>query len=224
MNHPTKAAASARQNTGQVPHRPALRFCLVALPAALATLVLFLAMDRFIGVDTVAFDERPRVTLQSITPSEPEPLEVRSSRNSPERVEILNPPPPPAMRLDRGEPGRIAPAVYEVTPSAEIRLESVSLTPMAPVIPDRPVQPIRAPVPVYPNAALERGLEGRCEVRFDVDPRGKPYNVTADCTDGVFTRSAEAAMRKVEFVPELRNGQPMVRRNVVYPLDYVLED
>jgi len=111
MKHPTQAAPSFRQETGQARHRLALRLCLVALPAALATLVLFLAMDRFIGVDTVTFDERPRVTLQGITPSEPEPLEVRSSRTSPERIEALKPPPPPAMRLDRGEPGRIAPAI-----------------------------------------------------------------------------------------------------------------
>jgi periplasmic protein TonB len=219
----TDTASTSQMTAAQAGH-PVKRFGAVILPAAIATAALFVMMDRVIGVDEVQFGERPRITLPDIRPAAPDPQAPRSTREPIERTETLKPPPRPARRLDSGEPGRIAPAVYEVTPSIEIRPEPVSLTPMAPVMPDREIQPIRPPVPVYPRAALERGLEGRCEVRFDVDPRGKPYNVTADCTDSVFTRSAEAAMRKVEFAPELRNGQPMARRNVVYPLDYVLAE
>jgi len=215
---------SKNPSTARLASHPLKRFGAVFLPAAIATAALFVLMDKVIGVEEVQFGERPRITLPDIRPAAQDPQEPRSTREAIKRTETLKPPPPPARRLDSGEPGRIAPAVYEVAPSVSIRLEPVKLTFGAPVMPDREIQPIRSPVPVYPRTALSRGLEGRCEVRFDVDPRGKPYNVTADCTDSVFTRSAEEAMRKVEFAPELRNGQPMVRRNVVYPLDYVLAE
>ena len=71
--------------------------------------------------------------------------------------------------------------------------------------------------------AAERGIEGSCDVRFDVDTRGKPYNVEADCTDRVFKREAERAVSRVEFAPKIIRGQAAERRNVVYPLQFTLE-
>ena len=79
-------------------------------------------------------------------------------------------------------------------------------------------------MPTYPSRAAERGIEGSCEVRFDVDTRGRPYNVQATCTDSIFKREAERAVGRVEFAPKIVRGQAAERRNVVYPLEFTLQD
>ena len=99
---------------------------------------------------------------------------------------------------------------------------ALAIDPVA--ISDRDAQPIRPPVPTYPSRAAERGIEGSCDVRFDVDTRGEPYNVTADCTDRVFKREAERAVSRVEFAPKIIRGQAAERRNVVYPLEFTLAE
>ena len=91
-------------------------------------------------------------------------------------------------------------------------------------ISDRDAQPIRPPAPSYPQRAAERGTEGSCDVRFDVDTRGRPYNISATCTDSVFKREAERAVSKVEFAPKIIRGKAAERRNVVYPLEFKLAD
>ena len=92
------------------------------------------------------------------------------------------------------------------------------------IVSDRDAQPIRPPVPTYPSRAAERGIEGSCEVRFDVDTRGKPKNIVADCTDRLFVREAERAVEKVEFAPKIIKGKAVERANVVYPIDFNLDN
>ena len=91
-------------------------------------------------------------------------------------------------------------------------------------ISDRDAQPIRSPVPTYPIRAAERGLEGECEVQFDIDAEGVPYNIYATCTDVVFKRSSELAVSQALFAPKIEAGQAVERFNVVYPLGYSLAD
>ncbi|MCI4645428.1 MAG: energy transducer TonB, partial [Hyphomonadaceae bacterium] len=69
----------------------------------------------------------------------------------------------------------------------------------------------------------ERGIEGSCEVRFDVNARGEPFNVEAVCTDSVFRREAERAVSRVRFAPKIVRGQALERRNVVYPIEFGLD-
>ena len=88
---------------------------------------------------------------------------------------------------------------------------------------DREAQPIRPPVPSYPQRAWELGLSGSCDVRFDVDARGKPYNVVATCSDDIFKTEAERAVSRVEFAPQIVRGEAVERRNVVYPLDFNIQ-
>jgi protein TonB len=60
-------------------------------------------------------------------------------------------------------------------------------------------------------------------VRFDVDTRGRPYNVQATCTDNIFKSEAERSVSRVEFAPTIVRGQAVERRNVVYPLEFKLQ-
>jgi len=85
---------------------------------------------------------------------------------------------------------------------------------------DRNAQPLRPVIPTYPIRALERGTEGVCDVAFDIDVRGRPFNVNAACTKLIFKREAERAVSLAEFAPTLVNGQPVEQKGVVYPLGF----
>ena len=84
--------------------------------------------------------------------------------------------------------------------------------------------PIGPPDVSYPLKAMEQGLEADCEVRFDVDISGKPFNISAVCTDPVFVQEAERAVASLEFAPKIVRGAPVERLGVVYPIRFELGD
>lgn len=83
--------------------------------------------------------------------------------------------------------------------------------------------PISPPRLTYPRRAAERGISGTCEVYFDLDARGKPMNVVAVCSNRLFQAEAERAIVQTEFVPKRVDGRPVEQRDMVYPLEFVLE-
>lgn len=199
---------------------------IIGIPAAAAIVFgLFLAMNAFISVDEVAFDERSQIRLKAITPQR-ETSEIRSNaRSKPQKLDqAKKPPPPPKLSAAKSDVSLPSPDIQGAAPT-EIKFDrAMNLAFDTVAINDRDAQPIRPPLPTYPRRALERGTEGSCEVRFDVDTRGKPYNVVADCTDSIFKREAEKAVSRVEFAPKIVKGKPAERRNVVYPLQFELAD
>ena len=88
---------------------------------------------------------------------------------------------------------------------------------------DRDAQPINPPVPSYPLEAAMMDLPGACFVRFDVDVEGLPVNITATCTDEIFCSESKRAISRVFFAPKIVDGEPVMRTDVVYPLEYQLE-
>lgn len=88
---------------------------------------------------------------------------------------------------------------------------------------DGDAQPIRPPVPSYPMEAAMLDLSGACDVRFDVDVEGLPVNIRAACTDAIFCSESERAISRALFEPKIVDGEPTMRTDVVYPLEYRLE-
>lgn len=83
--------------------------------------------------------------------------------------------------------------------------------------------PVTPPLPSYPPMAAFLGIQGYCEVRFDVDERGYAFNLFTSCTEYVFCYQSKKSVSAVTFVPAYEGGAPRVRTNVVYPLEYRLE-
>lgn len=198
----------------------------VGIPVALiVTLALFHAMRMLISAEFEEPDNIKSYNLESITPEAQEEQVQRRARSKPRKLDNADkPPPPPKLNASKSDIDLPTPNIQGAPPSElpSTRLNSLAIDPVA--ISDRDAQPIRPPVPTYPTRAAERGIEGSCEVRFDVDTRGKPYNVEADCTDSVFKREAERAVSRVEFAPKIIRGQAAERRNVVYPLEFTLAE
>ena len=204
---------------------PVLRFLIGVPAAAVMVYALFLGMNALISRPFEEPDVGEQRTLERIVPEQRD-QDVRSrSRSKPRRIASADkPPPPPKLSASKSDIDLPTPNIQGQAPT-ELnfdRVQSLDINPVA--ISDRDAQPIRPPLVTYPSRALERGVEGECQVRFDVDVRGRPYNVQADCTDNIFKREAERAVSKVEFAPKIVRGQASERRNVVYPVVFSLAE
>ena len=182
----------------------------VVLPVAAAVTVgLFVLMNNLIDIGPVAPDPvqelPPIVIMFDIKPEEPRERMT---------IEELDPvaPPPPVQRLDVD----IAP-VEAVTSEVSWHLPPVEVAALnhsgGLVNIDRnPVPSVRVP-PVYPPAALSRGLEGQCSMLFDITPQGTTTNVRAlDCTSSLFERAAINSVSRWRYNPQMQDGQPTLFR------------
>ncbi|MFW6413240.1 MAG: energy transducer TonB, partial [Oceanicaulis sp.] len=90
---------------------------------------------------------------------------------------------------------------------------------------DRDAQPMVRIPPQYPPRAAERGIQGSCQVTFDVTPDGTPTNISIlDCDSSLFERSTIRAVERWRYEPKVQDGTAVWRRGVVTRLDYQLEE
>ena len=89
---------------------------------------------------------------------------------------------------------------------------------------DRDARPVVPPVPRYPTMAAILGLQGTCSVHFSVDEQGHPFGLVTFCTEPIFCYESKRAVSRVEFEPKYESGVPVIRTDVVYPLEYTLSD
>ena len=167
-------------------NNPFLRL-LIALGIAIPIVyALFMLMSYLISVKEVKLDQSEQRVLSAITPQQQD-TDVRvRQRSKPKRIDSAQkPPPPPKVSATKSQINLPTPRIEGAAPTDLNlgRMNSLAIDPVA--ISDRDAQPIRPPTPSYPQRAAERGTEGSCDVRFDVDTRGRPYNITATCTDSV---------------------------------------
>lgn len=193
----------------------------IAIPIVLA---IFFLMNWLISVDEIDLEEGETRTLAAITPQKQDSEARRNPRTQPKRIDSAQkPPPPPKQSATKSSINLPTPKIDGAVPqNLDLgRMNSLAIDPVA--VSDRDAQPIRPPTPSFPQRAAERGLSGTCDVRFDVDTRGKPYNVSATCSDNIFKSEAERAVSRVEFAPKIVRGQAVERRNVVYPLEFKIQ-
>lgn len=186
---------------------------------------LFSLMNNLIVVEEVTLEEKEQRVLDVITPQENDQNVTKLIRGEILRIESTDkPPPPPEFKVSKASIDLPALSINGSAP-AEVVIQTVGALTIAPVaISDRDATPIRPPVLNYPARALQGNIEGDCDVSFNVDVRGRPYDVDADCTSSLFEREALRAVRRVEFAPKIVRGQPAERRNVVYPITFRLPD
>jgi protein TonB len=205
-------------------NNPFMRLLVGVVIAIPIVVVIFLLMNQLISVDEIELPEGETRVLAAITPQKQD-SEVRTrSRSQPKRIDAAQkPPPPPKQSATKSSINLPTPKIDGAVPqNLDLgRMNSLAIDPVA--VSDRDAQPIRPPTPSFPQRAAERGISGSCDVRFDVDTRGKPYNIQATCTDNVFKSEAERSVSRVEFAPKIVRGKAVERRNVVYPLEFNIQ-
>lgn len=203
---------------------PLGRFLISFAIAAPIAILIFLFMSMLIAVNEISLEAKESRVLSAITPQSNDSDVRTRQRAKPQRIDsAAKPPPPPKQSATKSSINLPTPKIDGAVPqNLDLgRMKSLAIDPVA--VSDRDAQPIRQPTPSYPQRAQERGLSGSCDVRFDVDTRGKPYNVAATCTESVFKSEAERAVSRVEFAPKIVRGKAVERRNVVYPLEFNIE-
>ena len=194
----------------------------IGLPiAAIVTTSLFWLMQALIHVEEVSLDKVNETVLADFLAEERNEEIRTTARNKPTRIRNADkPPPPPKLTASKSDINLPTPRIEGQAPR-ELKFDRVQQMDLNPVVvSDRDAQPIRPPVVTYPRRAQERGIEGSCEVKFNVDTRGRPYAVDATCTNDIFKSEAERAVSRAEFAPKIVRGQAVERQNVVYPVRF----
>ena len=201
---------------------PATRAPMAALLALPVAYGLFLIMNSLISVKEVTLAKPSSYVLTKITPQLPETNDAIRKRPKPQMIDdAAKPPPPPAISATKSDVMLPTPVIAGAVPSMlPVRMNLPTISPV--VVSSRGYQVIRPPMPTYPSKAASRGLSGTCNVAFAIDTRGKPFNVTAACTDAVFKSEAERSVLKAEFAPQLVDGQFVNVTGLEYPLEFKL--
>ena len=93
--------------------------------------------------------------------------------------------------------------------------------PVAAARPDASAKPVRSPPPEYPASAAQRGEAGTVLLQVQVDAQGRPaeVDVVQSSRSRALDREAVRAVRRWEFSPAVRNGQP-VSSKVLIPIEF----
>lgn len=193
------------------------RLSIAMLLAAPLVYALFLLASWLVRVDEVVLVAKPERTLgiivpqTDIVPDKPE-VDVKP-------LTVVDKPPPPPRTVVQTT-GTAPTFVFE-PPSADnlglskLKPPVVSVTPLT----GRNIKVVRAPAPSMPPMALARGTSGSCDVLFDVDVRGRPFNLSAQCTDKVFEAEAIRSVSKAEFLPKIsQSGIAVEQHGAIFPL------
>lgn len=212
-----------RKTGARVRRKALLKWAAIMSPAGAITFGLFVAMTRAVAVEYAEPTDLPTYDLEAYVET-PSLVETPPKILKPIRQEVLDPPPIPKP-ISTKITVKLEPIDY--LPNAEPVhnvpvLRKILAKGAAPYF-DKNLRPIQHPIPTYPRRAAQTGLEGFCEVSLSVTPSGDPFDVTADCSDRVFERAAETAVKKTKFTPKIIEGEPVAVVGVVYPLEFRLE-
>ena len=188
--------------------------------AATITVALFWMMRGLIDIGPVIpenVEEPPRIEIAfEIDPYDPMP-----TRLEPEMVETVEPPDIPRIDTETA-------VVDDNSGSVQIavlpEIERGELRPTEVYVPDANEQPVVRMRPVYPPRMASRGVEGSCQIGFDVTPQGNTANVHAlYCTNDGFAAAAVRAVSGWRYRPQTVDGQAVMRTGKAVEISFRLD-
>ncbi len=129
--------------------------------------------------------------------------------------------PEPAPMAEKAVPD-FCKVAYEAGPSYTQADASARVAERNAALPDgatvAPLASISRTGPQYPLCALSYGLEGECDMVFDVLPDGTTANILPVCTSRMFERDAASAVQRWTFEPPGDGPRPAVVNRVQFKL------
>ena len=198
---------------------------LVGVPiAGVVTFLLFLLMDRLILTDDFELEDE-RDDLQIVIAEQVEEIRANVREITIDDVPEVQPPPPPPQieRQAAEQPTEDMSTIVGEIPDFEA--PSLSGADVNFNVSDRDAQPLVRIDPQYPVRAQERGVQGRCFVRFDVTPDGVTTNAEVfRCDSSLFERASVRAVERWRYQPAIENGVARWRRGVETMFVFELEE
>ncbi len=196
----------------------------IGIPIAIiVTFALFTLMRILILVNEAPPEEDSPDYRFDINP-QVEQVDARARDTSIDDVQQVEPPPPPpqverqASDLPSESLSTIVGSIPEFD-APDLNSGNVSFN-----VSDRNAQPLVRIPPQYPPRAQERGIEGSCDMLFDVSPDGTPINVQAiSCTNSVFERASIRSVERWRYSPRVVDGVAQARRGVQTTIEFQFE-
>jgi len=197
----------------------------IGVPIAIVvTFALFMLMRTLIFVDEAPLEEESTTYRFDINP-QVEQVDARARDTSIDDVQDVDPPPPPPQveRQASDLPSESLSTIVGSIPdfdAPDLNSGNVSFN-----ISDRNAQPLVRIPPQYPPRAAERGVEGFCEMEFNVSPDGTPVQIRAlECSSSMFERASIRAVERWRYSPRIVDGVAQTRTGVRTRLDYQLDE
>lgn len=188
--------------------------------AAAITLFLFLGMMTLISVEYRPEPAIPDYVIDIFPVVEPIDLPPEVTPDSVEPVE-----PPPSLPAIETNIAAVDAAPYAVDLGGLPQIAGPEITTTSFLVPSDADEAPRVRIePTYPARLLDRGVEGRCVVQFDLTPDGIPVNVRAECTNGGFESASERAVERWRYSPRRVDGMNVARTGMRTTLIYAIED
>ena len=193
----------------------------IAGSAMACTFALFYLMQGLVASGQVdLLEDRPRI-FEPIIFDNPKPPEIRKIDRLTPPPEVLPQPQPQPRNQSLPTPNRI-PVPTGPIPRPAPNTDDNGL----PQFMDGDRIPIVRVNPVYPRAALERGLEGWVVLDFSVTEHGTVENATVVDAEpaNTFNRAALAAVSKFKYKPAVVDGQAKPSHGVRFRMVFSLEE
>ena len=204
----------------------ALKRWTMSVPAAiLITIALFLLMIILIRTANVHLGKKEEYVQIQINPAIEEYNPARRDTTIDKVKKVKPPPPPPKLPKPKADKptedlgqalaGNIPPLEKpEIKPTEIGRIE----------IDEQEEAPLVRIPPNYPIRAAERGIEGECDVLFDLNENGTPFNIRPTCSNSIFNSAVVKAVQKWKYQPRIRGGKRVIRHNWKTHIPFILEE
>ncbi len=195
-----------------------------AIGAVFMVTALGLVMVKLIHVEFEAEQEHEPIAifLETKQPELPPPLKIIKPKDY-KQVDV--PPRITAIETDKVNIPKEQPIDSSQVKKVKFERPEIDIKPADTMTVDKQAQPIQRVVAKVPNRALEAGLSGHCRMRFNVDTRGKPFNVVAyHCSHKMFEKNAIDATRKFKYLAKIKDGIPVDMIGVETKITYQVKD
>lgn len=181
-------------------------------------------------IEPIKPEPKVQITLTRPQPPKPVPPPPQVKPQPPvQKVVPLKPQKPKPVKKVIEQAPIIEPAPVVETAPVSTPAPAVSTPTPAPVVEEKITAPVAGadylhnPAPEYPEAAQERGLEGKVLLKVHVLPDGKPDNIVVARSSGhqILDDAAIKTVHKWSFVPAKR-GETPIAGYVTVPITFNL--
>ena len=187
---------------------------------AVVTVGLTLAMSNMIATDFVAQEvmEKQDFSINAIV----EDITIIPDIKKPELLDKVEvPPAAPIIEKTAATSVVVNPVVIEQN-SRLFDIKDLKITTVAVIPMDTNEQPLLRVPPPMPSRATKSGY---CDVRFNVNAQGVPFDVeTTYCTQSLFARPTIKSVTKWKYRPRIEDGQKTIRRGLINRVQFRLTD
>lgn len=198
---------------------PAAVMSFSSMASMIVTFTLFWIMSFLVGTGTSKLDDSKRIRITDFI-SQDRDRELLSD------LELLKPaikkPPPPKPDQDFDNQSISNDSAVGVNSSYsgfDLQIGGLSAS-------EGEYIPIVKVAPIYPQSALQRGVEGFCVVEYDVTEIGtveNPVVLEDSCSSSLFKRASVRASEKFKYKPRVVDGVPVrvvgVRNRFTYAIE-----